>query len=67
MTEEQCTEWNKEDWLRFFRKAKSNETLDIMLDRILSRIAAPRVQAEIILGHELRETELEVKNSYFTY
>ncbi|MEI8611599.1 hypothetical protein P4S70_23135 [Enterovibrio sp. Hal110] len=50
---------DKTDWLIFFRRAKSVDTLDLMLDGALKKLKKPSEQANAILGHEARLDELE--------
>ncbi|CZF79626.1 MULTISPECIES: hypothetical protein [Grimontia] len=47
------------DWLIFFRRAKSVDTLDLMLDGALKKLATTAEKADAILGHEARLDELE--------
>lgn len=50
---------SRTDWLIFFRRAKTVETLDLMLDGALKKLKKPSEQADAILGHEARLDELE--------
>ncbi|EOD78572.1 hypothetical protein RN22_17325 [Grimontia sp. AD028] len=50
---------NRTEWLIFFRRAKSIDTLDLMLDGALKKLKTPAEQADAILGHEARLDELE--------
>ncbi|AMG31957.1 hypothetical protein AL542_17510 [Grimontia hollisae] len=50
---------NRIEWLIFFRRAKTADTLDLMLDGALKKLSTPAEQADAILGHEARLDELE--------
>ncbi|ATF08637.1 hypothetical protein [Candidatus Enterovibrio altilux] len=50
---------NRTDWLIFFRRAKTVDTLDVMLDAALKKLNTPSKQADAILGHEARFDEIE--------
>ncbi|MCC4797277.1 hypothetical protein BCT30_06575 [Enterovibrio norvegicus] len=50
---------NRTDWLIFFRRAKTVDTLDVMLDAALRKLTTPAEQADAILGHEARLDEIE--------
>ncbi|MDD1791548.1 hypothetical protein LRP50_21905 [Enterovibrio sp. ZSDZ42] len=50
---------SRTDWLIFFRRAKTVDTLDIMLDAALNKLTKPSEQADAILGHEARLDEIE--------
>lgn len=50
---------SRTDWLIFFRRAKTVETLDLMLDGALKKLKKSSEQADAILGHEARLDELE--------
>ncbi|OEE65837.1 hypothetical protein A1OO_08490 [Enterovibrio norvegicus FF-33] len=47
------------DWLIFFRRAKTVDTLDLMLDAALKKLNTVAEQADAILGHEARLDEIE--------
>jgi molecular chaperone DnaK (HSP70) len=49
---------DKSDWLVFFRRAKTQATLDIMLDAKLEVIPTIAEKAAAILAHELRQGEI---------
>lgn len=49
---------DKSDWLVFFRRAKTQATLDIMLDAKLEVIPTVAEKAVAILAHELRQVEI---------
>ncbi|PKQ72154.1 hypothetical protein [Aeromonas sobria] len=50
----------KTDWPIKFRRAKTSNTLDIMLDAALRKIESIADKCEAIKGHELRQDELEL-------
>ncbi|MBE1275840.1 hypothetical protein [Enterovibrio baiacu] len=50
---------SRTDWLIFFRRAKTVDTLDVMLEAALRKLATPAEQADAILGHEARLDEIE--------
>ncbi|MFD2179574.1 hypothetical protein [Veronia pacifica] len=50
---------SRTDWLIYFRRAKTVDTLDLMLDGALRKLKTPREQADAILGHEARLNEIE--------
>lgn len=49
---------DKSDWLVFFRRAKTQTTLDIMLDAKLETTPSVAEKADLILAHELRQEEI---------
>ncbi|RXJ74261.1 hypothetical protein CS022_04165 [Veronia nyctiphanis] len=50
---------SRTDWLIYFRRAKTIDTLDLMLDGALKKLNTPREQADAILAHETRMDEIE--------
>ncbi len=50
---------DRTDWLIRFRRAKTHETLDMMLEGALRKSATTRDAAEAILGHEARQDEID--------
>lgn len=50
---------NRTEWLIFFRRAKTVDTLDLMLEGALKKLKTPAEQADAILGHEARLDELD--------
>jgi len=51
---------DRTDWLLRFRRAKCNETLDVMRDAALRELTNVREIANMILAHEKREDEIEI-------
>lgn len=49
----------KLDWLIRFRRAKTQETLDFMLERALEQLSSTTDKAEAILAHSARQDELD--------
>lgn len=56
----QRKEMDRTDWLLKFRRAKCNETLDVMRDAALRELTSVREVANMILAHEKREDEIEI-------
>jgi hypothetical protein len=56
----QRKEMDRTDWLLKFRRAKCNETLDVMRDAALRELTNVREVANMILAHEKREDEIEI-------
>jgi len=56
----QRKEMDRTDWLLRFRRAKCNETLDVMRDAALRELTNVREIANMILAHEKREDEIEI-------
>ena len=52
-------EMDRTDWLIKFRRAKCNETLDVMRDAALRELTNIRV-ANMLFAHEKREDEIEI-------
>lgn len=50
---------DRTDWLIRFRRAKTHETLDAMLEGALRRTETVKDAAEAILGHEARQNEID--------
>ncbi|MFM2480478.1 hypothetical protein [Celerinatantimonas sp. YJH-8] len=55
----------KLDWLIRFRRAKTQETLDFMLDRALEQLSSTTDKAEAILAHAARQDELDSSQRVF--
>lgn len=55
----------KLDWLIKFRRAKTQETLDFMLDRALEQLSTTTDKADAILAHAARQDELESSKRFF--
>lgn len=55
----------KLDWLIRFRRAKTQETLDFMLDRALDQLSTTTDKAEAILAHAARQDELDTTHRAF--
>ncbi|KXF80507.1 hypothetical protein [Enterovibrio coralii] len=53
---------SRSDWLIFFHRAKTVDTLDIMLDAALKKLHSPIEQADAIWGQEDRLDEIEEFN-----
>ncbi|MFM2485634.1 HHA domain-containing protein [Celerinatantimonas yamalensis] len=52
----------KLDWLMRFRRAKTQDTLDFMLDRALDQLSSTTEKAEAILAHAARQDELDSRH-----
>ena len=55
----------KLDWLIRFRRAKTQDTLDFMLDRALEQLSSTTEKAEAILAHAARQDELDMSRRMF--
>lgn len=56
------TPMTKLDWLLRFRRARTQDTLDFMLERALEQLSSTSEQAEAILAHSQRQDELEASH-----
>jgi hypothetical protein len=56
----QRKEMDRTDWLLKFRRAKCNETLDVMRDAALRELTSVREVGNMLLAHEKREDEIEM-------
>ncbi|MDD1783168.1 hypothetical protein LRP49_18535 [Enterovibrio sp. ZSDZ35] len=50
---------SRTDWKIFFRRAKTVDTLDLMLEGALNKLTKPSEIADAILAHEDRLDEIE--------
>mgnify|MGYP006349945183 FL=1 len=53
-------EMDRTDWLIKFRRAKCNQTLDVMRDAALRELTNIREVANMLFAHEKREDEIEI-------
>ena len=58
---------NKTDWLVKFRRAKTEETLDVMLDGAINKAKSGAEIADIVLAHEARQKELLNSSASFKF
>jgi hypothetical protein len=56
----QRKEMDRTDWPLKFRRAKCNETLDVMRDAALRELTSVREVGNMLLAHEKREDEIEI-------